>query len=93
MRPLPTLIIGHLLGVIVVLFGLWWIVTNISGLPGTMLTVVFAAVTILIMNHIRWWYVGRNLEDSDVLAKMSHIVVSNYIVMVLFLALLVFKSS
>ena len=93
MRPYPTLVMGHLLGVIVVLFGGWWLLANIAGLPGTMLTVVFAAVTIQILNQARWWNVGKKMDDSEVLAKVNHIVVSNYMVMVLFLVLLVYKSS
>ncbi|MEJ2111738.1 MAG: hypothetical protein P8Z37_17880 [Acidobacteriota bacterium] len=90
MRPLSMIFVGHFLGILVTLFGAWWIVANISAIPEYKLVIVFAALNILVLNHVRWWRLGRRLDKNEMLGKVSHIVVSNYMVMMLFLVMLDF---
>ena len=91
MRPLATNIIGHFLGVLVTLFGIWWVVINITDMPDYKLIVILAALNILVLNHLRWWNLGRKIEGGELWRKADHIVVSNYMVMLLLWVMLDFR--
>jgi hypothetical protein len=91
MRPLSTNIIGHFLGALVTLFGIWWLVINIAEMPDYKLIVVLAALNILVLNHFRWWNLGGKTDGGELWHKVDHIVVSNYMVLLLFLVMLDFR--
>lgn len=90
MRSLPMFTVVHLLGIIVVLFGAFWLVTNISGLPEYRLVIALAAISGLVFNHFRWCRLGEKIDDRDMANKVNHVVVANYMVLFLFIALLDF---
>jgi hypothetical protein len=90
MRSLSA-VTGHLLAAIVVLFEIGWIVAHITGMPDYKLVVAVAAVNILAWNHFRWWRLGKKIDGRDLRDTVNHTVVSNYMVMLLFLVLLDFS--
>jgi len=92
MRPHSMLFAGHLLGFISIMLGLWWLAGNLAGLQDYKLVIALAAVTGLVMNHFRWWRLGRKIQDMDALDKVNYLVVSNYLVMILLFVLLDFKQ-
>lgn len=79
---------GHLTGFIVILFGLWWLSVNISDLPDYKLIAALAAVTGLILNHFRWWRLGKKLENLEIFDNVNYLVVTNYLVFLLLFVLL-----
>lgn len=91
MRPLVTNIIGHFLGALVMLFGIWWLAINIADMPDYRLIVIVAALNILALNHVRWWNLGKQTNGGELWRKADHIVVSNYMVMLLLWVMLDFK--
>ena len=91
MRPYYMLFACHLLGFFLILCGLWWLALNLAILPDYKLVVALAAVTGLVVNHFRWWFLGRRIEDRGTLAKVNYLIAANYLVMFLLLALLDFK--
>lgn len=64
--------------------GIRWLVGNIRGMPEFSLLLVLAAMTILVLNHFRWWALGKNVDDSATIAKVDTLVVANYCILVLF---------
>ena len=77
------LLVSHLLGFLLILFGLWWIAGNMAALPDYKLIVALAAVTGLVLNHFRWWYWGKKVNDRDTLEKVNYLMATNYLVMLL----------
>jgi len=81
------LAVGRFLGILLAAFGVWWIVAHIADMPDSRLVVALAALTILVLNHVRWWRLGTKTGDGDIPEGVDHIVVSNYVVMLLVLVL------
>jgi hypothetical protein len=92
MRPRSMLFVGHLTGFILIMSGLWWLLGNLSVLEDYRMIVALAALTGLVMNHFRWWHLGKNIEDRIVLVRVNYLVLSNYVVMLLLYVLLDFKQ-
>lgn len=80
----------HIIGFILMLFGFWWLAAHISGLPDYKLVVALTALTVLIISHFRWWRLSSEAEDREIDRKVNHIIVSNYLVMLLLFVLLNF---
>jgi uncharacterized membrane protein len=87
MKPRYLVWTGHSLGLVLVLFGLWWLLGHISGMPDYKLVVVLAALTGLVLNHIRWRSLGKNVNDPETFEKINLLMVSNYLIL-LFLVVL-----
>ena len=51
--------------------GIGWLVGNIRGMPEFSLLLVLAAMTFLVLNHFRWWALGKNVDDSTTIAKVD----------------------
>jgi chromate transport protein ChrA len=81
---------GHFLAAVLMTFGLWWLVKHISGLPDFKLVLALAAITGLVLNHLRWNGLGRKVKDPEVLEKITFLCVANYLVMLLVLVLVDF---
>ena len=84
---------GHLLGFTLILTSIWWIFGNISVLPDYKLVIALVAITILVINHFRWWALCRRMENRDSLEKVNYFLVTHYLVIFLFLGLLGFGRS
>jgi hypothetical protein len=91
MRPQIMALVGHLLGGLLALLGIWWLVENMAALPDYKLVVALAAVTGLVLSHFRWWRLGRKIHDEDIGVKVHYLIVSNYLIMLLGIVLLDFK--
>jgi len=70
------------------MFGIWWVMGNISGLPEYKLVAALAALTGLVLNHFRWWRLSSRSENREIIQKMNHLVISNYVVLLLICVLL-----
>ncbi len=82
---------GHLLGIVLIAFALWWLVAHISGMPDYKLVVTLAAMTGLVFNHFRWWKLGRKVSDPDIFEQVNLLLVSNYMVLILILVLVDYR--
>ena len=83
MRPRYLVLTGHFLALVLVSFGLWWFLGHISGMPDYKLVIALAAMTGLIFNHLRWWSLGKRVDDPDTSEKINLLMVSNYLVLLL----------
>ena len=81
----------HLVGVVLITVGLWWLAEDISAMPDYQLVVALAAMTGLIINHFRWWRLGIRADSPELIQKFNYIIVSNYLVLLLLFILLSFK--
>ena len=75
---------GHLFVLLLLGQGIEWLTGNIRGLPEFRLLLVLAAMTCLVINHLRWWTFGNKVDDRTILARVDMIVVANYCILVLF---------
>jgi len=82
------LYVGHITGFVIIMFGIWWVMGNISGLPEYKLVAALAALTGLVLNHFRWWRLSSRSENREIIQKMNHLVISNYVVLLLICVLL-----
>ena len=82
------LYVGHMTGFILIMLGLWWVAENISGLPDYKLVAALAALTGLAMNHFRWWRLCNRSDSREIIEKVNHLVISNYVVLLLIFMLL-----
>ena len=82
------LYVCHLVGFALILSGLWWLAENISGMPDYRLVVALAALTGLVVNHFRWWRMSGRIDNREMIQKVNHVIVSNYLVMLLLFVLL-----
>jgi hypothetical protein len=92
MRTLSMLVTAHLLGAFLVLFGLWWLIGNMAGLADYKLIVALAALTALTINQFRLWHLRRKIENREILGKVGYFIVTDYLVLLLLLALVNFGS-
>ena len=81
---------GHFLGLVLISFGLWWLLGHISSMPDYKLVVEMAAITGLIFNHLRWWSLGKRVDDPDTSEKINLLMVSNYLVLLLLMVMVDF---
>ena len=87
-----SMIIGHFLWGVVFILGFIWMVTHIAVLPDYKLIIVLAALNILVLNHMRWYRLSRKSEGTDITAKVNHLLVSHYMILVLVCGMLDFNS-
>jgi len=85
-----SVVVGHLLGVFVLILGILWMVTHIADMPDYKLIAVLAAMNILVLNHVRWWNFIKKSDNGNMSSKVNHIVVSSYMVLMLFYVMLDF---
>jgi len=85
------LYVCHLVGFTLIMLGLWWLAVNISGLPDYKLVAALAAMTVLVINHFRWWRLCGRVDNRETVQKFNQIIVSNYLVMLLLFFLLDFN--
>ncbi|MBN2242270.1 MAG: hypothetical protein JW793_06230 [Acidobacteria bacterium] len=90
MASRSMIFVCHLVGFVLILAGLSWLALNISGMPDYRLVVALAALTVLVVNHFRWWRLCNILDDREALQKVNHVVIANYLVMLLLFVLLNF---
>lgn len=89
MRPF-SMIAGHILGGVVLALGILWIVIHIAELPDYKLIAILAAMNIMVLNHLRWYRLSGHSEGTNVTAKVNQLVVSNYLILILFCGMLEF---
>jgi len=85
MRSRSVLWTGHLFMLILVINGVSWLVGYIRSLSELNLIFALAAMAGLILNHVRWWTVGKEIADQEILRKIDRLVIGNYFVLVLVL--------
>ena len=90
MVPRSMIYVCHLVGFVLMILGLSWLASNISGMPDYKLVVALAALTVLAVNHFRWWRLCRISDDRETIRKVNHVIVANYLVMLLLFVLLNF---
>jgi hypothetical protein len=83
MRPRYLVLTGHFLAFVLVSFGLRWLLGHISGMPDSKLVVSLAAMTGLVLNHLRWWSLGKRIDDPGTSERINLLMVSNYLVLLL----------
>jgi len=49
------------------------------------------AMTCLVFNHFRWWGLSKRIEEEDILGKIDLVVMVNYCIFALILALANFR--
>ena len=76
---------GHLLLLILLMNGVRWVASHIRGMPEFDLFMSLSVMTVLVVNHIRWWKLGNSIENKEVLQKVDHLVIVNYSILVLLL--------
>ncbi len=91
MRPRYMVWTSHFLGLILMLFGLWWLIGHMAGISDYKLVVALAAMTGFVYNHFRWWSHCKKISDSDMLEKFNYLIVSNYVVLLLILVLVDYR--
>ena len=82
---------GHVFVLLLLGEGIRWLVGNIRGMPEFNLLLVLAAMTGLVLNHFRWWNLGRKISDNATLAKIDGLVLANYCILVFVLELSSFR--
>jgi len=85
MKPRYTIWISHFLGLLLIVFGLWWLIGHIAGMPDYKLVLGLAAMTGLVFNHFRWRSLSKKVGDPDMFEKISLLVIANYMVLLLVL--------
>jgi hypothetical protein len=78
---------GHFLLIAILVFGIWWLGIHISELPDYRLMTALVSATGLLLNHFRWRRFIGNIADVDIVEKINHFMVANYLVMLLALTL------
>ena len=73
---------GHLFALALLVEGIGWLTGNIRGLSEFRLFLILAAMTCLVINHLRWWTLGNKVDDKTILAKIDMLVVGNYCILV-----------
>jgi len=81
---------GHVFMLILLGDGVRWLIGNIRGLPEFSLVLVLGAMSLLVVNHIRWWSLGKTVDESTTL-KIDALIVANYCILVLLLGLVDFQ--
>ena len=87
MRSRYLMWIGHSLVLVLLVFGFWWLSSHMAGMPDYRLFIALVAMTGLVLNHFRWWVLSRQVEDTNTLIKLNHLIVSNYLILLLAFAL------
>lgn len=85
-----SVIIGHFLGAVVLALGILWALTHVSVLPDHKLIVIMAALNILALNHLRWHRLSRKQDGVEATAKVNHLVITHYMILILFCGVLDF---
>jgi hypothetical protein len=83
---------GHLFVVILLADGVMWLVANIRGLPDLNLFLALAAMTGLVLNHLRWWFLDKKVDNKEILKKIDPLMVANYCILILVLQLFRFHK-
>ena len=74
---------GHLAAVLLLAGGVWWLMGDASGMPDYKMVIALAAMTALVVNHLRWWNLSREIGDRNILEKVDLLVVANYMIFIL----------
>lgn len=83
---------GHLFVLILLADGVQWLVGNVRGLSDYRLLLALAAMTGLILNHCRWWILGKRADNKEILDKIDPLILANYCIFVLVLQLFHFHK-
>ena len=82
---------GHLFVLILLGDGARWLIRSIRILPEFSLLLALGAMSLLVVNHIRWWSLAKTVDQSTAL-KIDTLVVANYCVLILLVALENFRG-
>jgi hypothetical protein len=82
---------GNFLVIALVALGVWWLILHVAGMPDYKLLIGLVSATGLVLNHFRWRKIKEEIGDLDLLEKVNHIMVANYLVMLLALVLADFR--
>jgi hypothetical protein len=82
---------GHFLLIVLLFLGIWWIGIHLSELPDYRLLPALVSATGLVLNHFRWRRFAGNIADLDIVEKFNHLIVANYLVILLALTLVDFR--
>ena len=82
---------GNLLVIALLALGVWWLIVHITGMPDYRLLIGLVSATGLVLNHFRWQKIKGEIGDLGLLEKVNHIMVANYLIMLLALVLADFR--
>jgi hypothetical protein len=83
---------SNFLVIALLVLGVWWLVAHIAGMSDYRLLVGLVSATGLVLNHFRWWKFTREIGDLELIEKINHTMVANYLVMLLALMLADFRQ-
>ncbi len=78
---------GHLAVLILLAGGIWWLLSEMPGLPDYKLAVLLIAMTCLVLNHFRWWNLGKRIQEKDILDKIDLGALTHYLILILILSM------
>ncbi len=90
MRHRYLLWTGHLIVIVFLFRGIFWVTENIRGMSGINLFLALAAMTCLVVNHVRWWALDKKVSQEGILGKIDQLMMGNYGVLALLLLLIRF---
>ena len=83
---------GHIFVSAFLLGGIGWIVRHLHSMSEYNLFMGLAAMTVLVLNHYRWWVLGKKVDCRDVQERIDLLVVANYCVFFFILQLIDFHG-
>ncbi len=90
MRHRYMLWAGHIFVFVLLFQGFRWLAADFQGMKAYGVFLSLAAMTVLVLNHCRWWSLTRKQEDEAILNKIDLLMVANYCILVLVLELVRF---
>jgi len=91
MRHRYMLWTGHLGVLLLLAGGLHWLLGEMPGMKDYKMMAALVAMTCLVFNHFRWWGLSKRIEEEDILGKIDLVVMVNYCIFALILALANFR--
>jgi hypothetical protein len=76
---------GHLFMLILLGDGARWLFGSIRELSDLNLLLALAAMTGLVLNHLRWCFLDRQVDNKEILSKLDPLIVANYCIFILVL--------
>lgn len=77
---------GHLFLFVILVDGIQWLTRCIRSTSSFSLFMVLAAMTILALNHFRWWALSKKVAEKEIADKIDVLMVANYCAVILALA-------
>lgn len=83
---------GHLFLFVILADGIQWLTQSIRSISSFSLFLALAAMTILALNHFRWWTLSKKVDEKEIADKIDVLMVANYCIFILVLVLASFHG-